>query len=197
MSTISDRSGHAKPVKFAIYWKATLFILLISGLVNVLIRFAAQQVTQNQNAFSEYADILPGQPEQMTEKRGFTCENNPNKTNYYSSDYAVCMLIPESKTFSKIEVIADHNRIVESRFYVQQNELRYGDLLTVMNISYQKDYKYELFFFWKSFFINVQTLPAKLHYALRPVWKVTFTDVQPPNANSDFRYASSSDTSNK
>ncbi len=183
---------YSQRVKFVVYWKTALFILLISGLVSVLIRFAAQHFIENQNAFSEYADILPGQPQQMVEKRGFTCQDNPNKTNYYSSDYAVCTLVPQSKAFSKIEVIADHNRIVESHFYLLNNVLHYGDLMTSLKISYQKVYKHELFFFWQSFFVNVQTLPTKLHFALRPVWKVSFTDVHAPNASLNFPYASSS-----
>lgn len=184
-------------VKFAIYWKTALLILLISGLVSILMRFAAQQLIESQNAFSDYGDIMPGEMEQIIEKRGFTCENNPNKTNYYSSDYAVCTLVPESKAFSKIEIVADHDRIVESRFYVHQNVLRYGDLMTSMDISHRNVHPIDLFFFWKTLFVHVQTEPSKLHFALRPIRKVIFTDVHAPNLSMSFPYNSVPDTSNK
>ena len=152
-------------------------VILLSGLTLAAISMIGLwrvTTTQPSNPFSTYADILPGQPKEMPAARGFDCQK---KTNYHSSDYATCTLIPKSGTFSQIQVLTSDDKIVQSTFFIPDNTLKFGDLMLTLSPDKLQIHPYELFFFWQSLFISVKTSKRLRAVALRPVSVVTFTDV--------------------
>ena len=124
MNQFSTGRAQLQPRTFSsLYSKTSVFLwgILVAILIgeNLLRRIEPPM----RNPFSDYADVLPGEPEEIIKTKGFTCENNPNKTNYYSSDYAVCTLIPKDGMFSRIEILTAKDAIVQSTFYVSEGTL--------------------------------------------------------------------------
>lgn len=173
---LSPRVTVGNPLSLSIHRRlATIVLALMAVCVwGAMLIWHTPEVAPN--PFVEYADIFPGQNRQTAEIHGFGCQQATNNYSYYSSGYATCTLLPASGAFSQIDVLVDKDVIVESKFWIRDNALRFGDLMLTMDMQNLRTYPDELFFFWDNLFINVKTSVKKKAIALRPIANITLTD---------------------
>lgn len=97
--------------------------MLVFGLtmLSVAARGATQYTSPMQNSFSEYADILPGNPQRNLPTD--TCQ--PSST---SPVQETCVLAPAEGAFLRIQILISRGTISQTMFIVRENSLKVGDL---------------------------------------------------------------------
>jgi hypothetical protein len=158
------------PLRFA------LIVLTGLTLTNIGLRTLAhstQSVQAPSNPFLEYADVFPGQASQALNSRPFSCGNIYA---YGSSSATACTVVLSSGIFSDIETTVWDGLIHQTTFTLHDDAMKIGDLVLLLGNPHFRAYPRRAFFFWNKLFAIVSTTAHGNPPAIRPVWKVTFTD---------------------
>ena len=155
-----------------------LMFMVLSGftLTNLAIIAFTQSTQRSQspfNPFLEYADVLPGQPEDALKSRPFSCRRDYNY-NFPGDDS--CNLEPSSSIFSRVEPVITKGYIRQTTFTLRDDTLKIGDLVLLLGDPQFRVYPRKTFFFYNNYFVIVSTTATGDAAAMRPVWSVTFTN---------------------
>jgi len=128
------------------------------------------------NPFSDYADILPGQPRSALILHGFACAESGAVTPSRPSISQYCVLLPKTGAFDHIGAIVSSSVIMQVYFSVRDDASVVGDLAKMWGRpEIGASYREWVTLYWpgSGFPVRAQAEPGRFSYFL-PLRRVIF-----------------------
>lgn len=184
--------GHLKPTRDAHGVERLSFALILPrylligqvvtisgfGAAIALMMGLAHLTDHPSNPFAAYADVLPGQPREAVEARGFDCWLRDY--NYHDPTETRCILKLTEDTFSSVEVVYANGIIHQTSFMLRDSTISVGELVVMLNASEIQSHG-SIYFTWQGQIGVAQLVRPSKHFSvLGRISQVTLTDTRLP-----------------
>ena len=148
-----------------------VMVLAVSALAKLV---SAPQPTQ---AFSDFADVFPGQSRQAVEGQGFSCPISYYFATTSDRTAETCYLMPPAGVFSQVGITLSQGMIRQIGFTLRDDIFTVGDLMLLWGRPEVRQYGRAAYIFWRGQGIYAIAGKTAGTYSLfLPVWRVYMTD---------------------